>query len=746
MRIKEFSINRYGPLPRRGPYSLSHFNLFWGKNESGKTLMVEALIKMIFKKELKKLEGKFKRIDRVKDRVEGEIVFIDEKGEEYDPERFLKKLNISLSEFRNIFVVRNSDLSIEEDNKENYYYIVTEKLTGERISEIDGIIKNLRELGKLTEGGNISDDKTYGKVGSRLNNAKNLIEEIKRFKEDVKEKNLEESERRCFELEEEIHQYEMMKKNLEDAEKREKFEKGSSALMELKELLKKIEEMYPFNEEERDKWIRNEEEIKRGEEEIERLKGEVENSKKELKRMEGEIYQLDERKKLWETIKKDIENYEKMRDSQKIFLPLLIISVALACSSIVGFILKPCLTFFILTLLFIISSLICGFFSYRLKKLEKLLSKKAKENLGIYIKNVEEIYFHFQIFENDYEKKRRDMEELKNRKLPSLEEKMGNLESKLKSCGEEIEKIKIKLGVSSFEEYKAKLQEKQKLNEMIKEREGSLTMLLGRKSNLLEENIPFWEEKIKELEEYKDRAKDLSPNEREKKELERKIETMRKELEDRKNTLLDFQIKLGRIEEETQKILRDSEPVRCKSIANLDGIQEKLTEFIEENERNALNARKAIEIFEEIKREAKGRLSELFGSKGPVSDYFERITKGLYKEVDYEENEIKVIKRDNTYVKAQDLSAGAYDQLYFSIRLALAEKILKGEKGFFILDDPFIKSDPDRLERLIEMLKKISESGWQILYFSAKKEIKDALQRYCEERNGYFEMREGEGG
>jgi exonuclease SbcC len=745
MRIKEFSINRYGPLPRRGPYSLSHFNLFWGKNESGKTLMVEALIKMIFKKELQKLEGTFKRIDRVKDSVKGEIVFIDEKGEEYEPERFLKKLNISISEFRNIFVVRNSDLSIEEDKKKNYYFIVTEKLTGERISEIDGIIKNLRELGKLTETGNISDDKTYGKVGSRLNNAKNLVNEIKRFKEDVKEKNLEEAERRCFELEEEIHQYEMMKKNLEDAEKREKFEKGSSALMELKELLKKIEEMYPFNEEERDKWIRNEEEIKRGEEEIERLKGEVENSKKELKRMEGEIYQLDERKKLWETIKKDIENYEKKRESQKIFLPLLIISVALACSSIVGFILKPSLTFFTLTLLFIISSLICGFFSYRLKKLEKLLSKKAKENLGIYIKNVEEIYSHFQIFENDYEKKKRDMEELKNRKLLSLEEKMGNLESKLKSCEEEIEKIKIKLGVSSFEEYKAKLQEKQKLNEMIKEREGSLTMLLGRKSNLLEENIPFWEEKIKELEEYKDRAKDLSPNEREKKELERKIEAMRKELEDRKNTLLDFQIKLGIIEEETQKILQDPEPVRCKSIANLDGIQEKLTKFIEENERNALNARKAIEIFEEIKREARGRLSELFGSKGPVSDYFKRITKGLYKEVDYEENEIKVIKRDNTYVKAQDLSAGTYDQLYFSIRLALAEKILKGEKGFFILDDPFIKSDPDRLEELIKMLKEISESGWQILYFSAKKEIKDALQRYCEERNGYFEMREWEG-
>jgi len=65
--------------------------------------------------------------------------------------------------------------------------------------------------------------------------------------------------------------------------------------------------------------------------------------------------------------------------------------------------------------------------------------------------------------------------------------------------------------------------------------------------------------------------------------------------------------------------------------------------------------------------------------------------------------------------------------LYFSIRLALGEKLLGGEKGFFILDDPFVKASRNRLKVLIKMLKDISKSGWQIIYISAKEEIKETL-------------------
>ena len=48
------------------------------------------------------------------------------------------------------------------------------------------------------------------------------------------------------------------------------------------------------------------------------------------------------------------------------------------------------------------------------------------------------------------------------------------------------------------------------------------------------------------------------------------------------------------------------------------------------------------------------------------------------------------------------------------------------------MDDPFIKADPNRLHRQIEMLKKISESGWQVMYFSAKGEIRNVLEEDIE--------------
>jgi uncharacterized protein YhaN len=45
------------------------------------------------------------------------------------------------------------------------------------------------------------------------------------------------------------------------------------------------------------------------------------------------------------------------------------------------------------------------------------------------------------------------------------------------------------------------------------------------------------------------------------------------------------------------------------------------------------------------------------------------------------------------------------------------------------MDDPFIKADPDRLRRQVEMLKVFSDLDWQIIYFSAKEEIRDILSK-----------------
>ncbi|GAI11753.1 unnamed protein product, partial [marine sediment metagenome] len=78
MRIKEFSIRRYGPLPDIGRILLGNFSLFFGKNEDGKTLTIDGLIKMLFRGKTRV----FEKIDRVDEDPNGYLVLEDSKGKE----------------------------------------------------------------------------------------------------------------------------------------------------------------------------------------------------------------------------------------------------------------------------------------------------------------------------------------------------------------------------------------------------------------------------------------------------------------------------------------------------------------------------------------------------------------------------------------------------------------------------------------------------------------------------------------
>jgi uncharacterized protein YhaN len=113
MRIKEFFVKRYGPLRDKGYFLADSFNLLFGKNEEGKTLTIDALVKLLFGKHIKD----FERIDRVEETPEGYLVVEDDHGQEVKlPEKgILTDLaHLTASECRNLFVIRNSDLSIHQ--------------------------------------------------------------------------------------------------------------------------------------------------------------------------------------------------------------------------------------------------------------------------------------------------------------------------------------------------------------------------------------------------------------------------------------------------------------------------------------------------------------------------------------------------------------------------------------------------------------------------------------------------------
>jgi DNA repair exonuclease SbcCD ATPase subunit len=770
MKIKEFSVTRYGPLPEKRKISLSDFNLFWGKNEEGKTLLIEAIIKLMLWKD-KDIKN-FENIDRVEEKPEGYVV-IEHGGKEIklpqkgDKSKFIEM--ITSQEWRNIFIIRDSDLSISDEA--DFYTNITDRLTGLRTSDISKIREKIIEIANLT-----SERLDFKKdIKRNMDIAQNLIREIEVLENEIKENRVDELEEEMVRKEEEIKMIEEEIKNFEDAQKREKYEKGKEALDTLNECLQKLNDLKEYNEKDAQLWRDCERDIEKYNKELEESEREIKtkmeefkNISKELEIMERDFKNLDERKKkLDEDVKLELRNYEEKRGKiegkkeKNAFFGLLgIISGILFGISLIGIIFKPSFLFYLLSGLFLILSVISMIFKFQLVKEKARLAetfeklKMTLSRFGLGAENVEMILFNIQEFEELHRKKVEELQKGKNKK-EKIEDEINNLrDKKLSEIREKIEEaknkiseIKTKSREDSLEEYNKKLKKKQEFERLIEEKQSILKSHFREKNKGLQENLVYWKERIKELEKYKERAKELEYNEAvvsELKEKKEKLEMERKEINEK---LKSIQKKMEDIERGVNVILKERYGYfYCKTSADLRNVKDKLREFINENIINAENARKVIQIFEEIEKEEKEKIASLFGKGSQVSEHFRNITNGLYEEVHFENNTIKVKKKDGTFLGPKNLSGGAYDQLYFSIRLALAEKILKGEKGFFILDDPFIKSDPDRLERLIEMLKKISESGWQILYFSAKKEIKDALQRYCEERNGYFEMREGEDG
>lgn len=744
---------RYGPLPSTGRISLNNFNLLWGKNEDGKTLTIDALVKLLLGRNVRD----FERIDRVEETPEGYVILLDDNGKDLKlPEKgdLTKVVGLTTSECRNIFIIRDSNLSIAREGE--FYTNVTDRLTGLRTEYISKIKQSLGEIGKITSTGLFRDTKDE-KLKTKVENAKGLVKTIDSLGKEIKEKGFDELEEESIRQREEIERIEQEIKSLEDARKREKYEKGKEALDNLKKFSENLGDLEIYNEDDEELWSDCEKNTKTYGEEKEKYLTELQKNEEEFKdtseklsEIEKGIQVFDERKKKLDgEIRPALQTYEikggelAQREGKSKFFTLVgIISAILFGISLLGVIFSPSLLFYILAMLFFISAVIMGIFKYLLVRDRAWLAgvfERTKLTLSKFemdAENIKGILLNIQKFDDEYRKKYDELNEIK-RKKENLEGKINELrdkrildiENKIKKAKEKIDGIKIKSGEEFLEEYTKKLKSKQELDKSKGEQKSILKSHLGEKSNKLEENISHWDKEISNLKEYKDKAKDIKYSETVASELEEKRKEHEKKLKEINEKMIYLQREMKEMERKVNEILR-LEPLYFETSVGLKAVKDKLLEFINENENNKDNVLEVMKIFEEIEAEEKEKVSELFGKESPVSKYFNGITNGLYAEVVFnqEMGKIEVKRKNGETLEAEKLSGGAYDQLYFSIRLALGEKLLKGKKGFFIMDDPFVKADPDRLLRQIRTLKKISELGWQVMYFSAKGEIKDALE------------------
>lgn len=767
MKIKEFSIIRYGPLPSRGRISLSNFNLFLGKNEDGKTLTIDALTKLLLGQGIKEFEG----IDRVEENPEGYVIIEDEEIKEIKlPEKgdLSVVADLTSTECRNIFIIRNSDLSIAHESE--FYTHVTDRLIGLRTEELAKIKEALREIGKITPTEGKFRDIKEEKLKTRMGDARSLIGEINDLSEEIKAENLDELEKEITELEEEIEKIEQSIENLEYARKRKKYEKGKEALVKLKDALEKLREMEIYDENDKQSWINCENEINTYSEERRELLKQIEGKEKDFKELNTEFSEKQRefqnlkgiKRELDNTIRIEIKDYEaksrnlaSQEEKSKFFTSAATVSAILLAISLIGVIVSSSWALSILAILFLISTIVASSFKFLFVR-DKAQLKKMFEGIkldisrfGLDATNIEEILLNIQEFDEEYSDKEGEFDDIESEhdslkiEIDRLkDDEVPKIDGKIRDAEDKINEIKGKSGEQTLQEYKKRLNLKANNEEEKNKQISVLGTLFDSEGETSDAMISYWEKEIETFKEYEDKALDEICDEGKEGRLREKKGKLKGRKGEISKSMENFQGRLGKIERKANEILREEDYLYCKTSVDLGAIKDKLQAFIDENENKRDNVLELMEIFEEIEMEEREKVSELFGKDSSISNYFKEITDGLYEEVGLQETrKIRIKRKDGFILDAEKLSGGAYDQLYLSIRLALGEKLLKDKKGFFIMDDPFVKADQDRLQKQIEMLKRISEFGWQVVYFTAKGEVKDILGKDIEKGNvNYVEI------
>jgi DNA repair exonuclease SbcCD ATPase subunit len=634
MKLEEVWIDRYGPLQKKMDLG-DRLHVIQGPNESGKSLLVEALLK-------KFADGAVSN-PRIEESPEGFVVVSDGSGEHkigdgeslisYYEELYSRE--VSSEELRNIFVIRNGDVRI--DDEDEFYSRVTDKVTGRRTKDIQRIRDELLDEGRLTPGRqNISNSQGHNKAKDQLDKAESLKEDVEDYVQNNED--VQSTEARLFEAKREKKRLEQKVDRLKEAEK----------VAEYEDLVKE--------------------------------KDEAEKNLRELKNLpdKDEVSELERRA---EGLNERAGERDELSDKKEDQLRLAKLSVGGSAATFVLFLVGVALEASLLSTLGVVLPL--GLLGYAV----------------LMYRNWNETSNRLSEFNTEQER------------LLSDANKAGLSAEDISSLRKEISDIKKERG-----EYE------KELNQRI----GVLKQELGIDRDSSDKVVEEAEEKLEEREEElvsvdeEFSESELNQARGDLKDLSNSITEMENDLEEHGNKLLEFSKRAHQLKFD---IFTGQElDLEINNLDALESLIGSLDEFIHSIEKDAEVSREAYEIFGEMEEIERQETADLFEEGSRATELFREVTDDRYETVTYDsENNEVLVKRstDETFTPSQ-LSDGTRDQLYFSIRVALGEEILQDDAGFFVLDDAFLTSDPERLGKQAEMLEKLMDDGWQIVYLTSK--------------------------
>lgn len=159
-------------------------------------------------------------------------------------------------------------------------------------------------------------------------------------------------------------------------------------------------------------------------------------------------------------------------------------------------------------------------------------------------------------------------------------------------------------------------------------------------------------------------------------------------------------------------------------IERIAELQERLYE-IEEKEKELEKESKAIAIASDVLKDSYDEMKKFVLPKftDDLSKTISKITNDKYKKVVTNDKEGLIVEKENgEYIPAKALSIGTIDQLYLSLRFAIAEKTSK-EVMPIILDESFAYYDTERLNNILKYIYDEFKNRQIILFTCTSREI-----------------------
>lgn len=149
----------------------------------------------------------------------------------------------------------------------------------------------------------------------------------------------------------------------------------------------------------------------------------------------------------------------------------------------------------------------------------------------------------------------------------------------------------------------------------------------------------------------------------------------------------------------------------------------RLEHELEELELEKRAAVKIEEVLTAISGELDDFITGIITGPGGLDEYFRQAT-GRYRTVLVQGHDLRVTDDEQRELSVDQLSSGTRDQLLLCFRLAALEKIYP-DGTFLILDDAFIFADWPRRQAMVQLLKRFSEKGHQVLYLTSDDHTRD---------------------